>query len=131
MFMGDIVRIDDEGWLSVIARTADFIIRGGKNISAPAVEEEVGTHPSVALAAAVAVPDDRLGERVGVFVELLDGCQLDLPGLAAHLEARGVSREWWPEHLWVVPELPRSSGGKVAKAELRKLVSGNAGEANP
>ena len=122
MFMGDVVRIDDDGWLSVIARTADFIIRGGKNISAPAVEEEVATHPAVALAAAVAVPDERLGERVGVFVELHAGCELDLAGLTEHLAVRGVSREWWPEYLWVLPQLPRSAGGKVAKAELRDLA---------
>lgn len=120
MFMGDAVRIDPEGWLTVIARTADFIIRGGKNISAPAVEEEVATHPAVSLAAAVPVPDERLGERVGVYVELRPGHTLDLRGLTDHLAARGVSKEWWPEHLWVLPELPRSSGGKVAKSELRE-----------
>ncbi len=45
MLMGDIVEIDDDGYLTVVGRTSDFIIRGGKNISAPAVEEEVGTHP--------------------------------------------------------------------------------------
>ena len=122
MFMGDIVRIDDDGWLSVVARTADFIIRGGKNLSAPAIEEEVATHPSVLIAAAVAVPDDRLGELVGVFVELLNDCQLTLADLTEHLAARGVSREWWPERLWVLAELPRSSGGKVAKGELRELA---------
>jgi acyl-CoA synthetase len=123
MFMGDLVRIDDDGWLSVVARTADFIIRGGKNISAPAVEEEVATHPSVSLVAAVPVPDERLGERVGVFVELRPGAEIDLAALTAHLAERGVSREWWPEHLWVLPSLPRSSGGKVAKSELRELAS--------
>lgn len=120
MFMGDMVRIDDEGWLTVIARTADFIIRGGKNISAPAVEEEVATHPAVSLVAAVPVPDERLGERVGVYLELKPGASLDLPGLLAHLSERGVSREWWPEHLWVMDALPRSSGGKVAKGDLRQ-----------
>jgi acyl-CoA synthetase len=122
MFMGDMVRIDDDGWLSVVARTADFIIRGGKNISAPAVEDEVATHPAVSLVAAVPVPDARLGERVGVFVELRPGHHLDLPQLIEHLNARGVSREWWPEHLWVLAHLPRSSGEKVAKAELRTLA---------
>ena len=122
MFMGDVVRIDDDGWLSVVARTADFIIRGGKNISAPAVEDEVATHPAVSLVAAVPVPDARLGERVGVFVELRPGHELDLPELIAHLDARGVSREWWPEYLWVLPHLPRSSGEKVAKAELRTIA---------
>ena len=122
MFMGDVVRIDDEGWLTVVARTADFIIRGGKNISAPAVEEEVATHPAVSLAAAVAVPDERLGERVGVFVELRPGHTLELAHLTAYLDGRGVSREWWPEYLWNVPEMPRSSGGKIAKSELQALA---------
>jgi acyl-CoA synthetase len=54
MLMGDIVSIDDDGYLSVIGRTSDFIIRGGKNISAPAVEAELTTHPDVAMVAAVA-----------------------------------------------------------------------------
>jgi acyl-CoA synthetase len=123
MFMGDVVRIDDDGWLTVVARTADFIIRGGKNISAPAVEEEVSTHPAVAHVAAVPVPDERLGERVGVYIELRPGQTLDLPLLVAYLDARGVSRDWWPEYLWVLPELPRSTGGKVAKGELRSLAA--------
>lgn len=121
MLMGDIVEIDDDGYLAVVGRTSDFVIRGGKNISAAAVEEEVASHPRVRLAAAVAVPDDRLGERVGVFVELTDG-GLTLDDLTGHLERRGVSKEWWPEHLAVLDELPRSSGGKVAKGELRGLV---------
>jgi acyl-CoA synthetase len=126
MFMGDIVEIDEEGYLSVVGRTSDFIIRGGKNISAVAVEEEVATHPAVRLCAVVAVPDERLGERVAAFVELTGGT-LDLDGLTAHLERRGVTREWWPEYLHVLASLPRSSGGKVAKSELRRLaVGGNA-----
>ena len=124
MFMGDVVRIDDEGWLTVVARTADFIIRGGKNISAPAVEEEVATHPAVGLVAAVAVPDRRLGERVGIYVELRPGQTLDLAQLTAHLDERGVSREWWPEHLWIIAAMPRSSGGKIAKAELQARARG-------
>jgi len=70
----------------------------------------------------VPVPDDRLGERVGVFVELRRGMSLDLAELTAYLAELGVSREWWPERLWVLPALPRSSGGKVAKAELRELA---------
>ncbi|MDH3704783.1 MAG: acyl--CoA ligase [Acidimicrobiia bacterium] len=120
MRMGDVVTIDPDGWLRVVGRTSDIIIRGGKNISAARVEDEVASHEAVALAAAVAVPDPRLGERVGVFVELAaDPTVLGLAELREHLGGRGVSREWWPEHLWVLDELPRSSGGKVAKGELR------------
>jgi len=119
MLMGDIVRIDAEGVLSVIGRTSDFIIRGGKNISAPAVEAELATHPVVAMVAAVAFPDPVFGERVCVYVELRPGGAVTLEELVSHLRDRSVSREWWPEHLVIVDQLPRSSGGKVAKGDLK------------
>jgi acyl-CoA synthetase len=119
MLMGDIVRIDPGGVLTVIGRTSDFIIRGGKNISAPAVEAEVATHPAVAMVAAVAWPDPVFGERVCAYVELRTGASLTLDELAAHLRERSVSREWWPEHLVILDALPRSSGGKVAKGDLK------------
>ena len=127
MLMGDIVEIDDDGYLRVVGRTSDFIIRGGKNISAPAVEDEVMTHPSVAMVAAVAAPDPVFGERVAAYVELVAGTGLDLDELREHLAGRGVSREWWPEHLFVVDSLPRSSGGKVAKGQLKSDAAERAG----
>ena len=119
MLMGDVVEMDADGYLTVIGRTSDFIIRGGKNISAPAVEAEVMTHPDVAMAAAVAMPDPVFGERVCVYVEPRPGRSVSLAGVVAHLDARGVTKEWFPEYLIEVEELPRSSGGKVAKGELR------------
>ena len=119
MLMGDIVRIDDDGVLTVIGRTSDFIIRGGKNISAPAVEAELATHPGIAMVAAVAFPDPVFGERVCAYVELRPGAEVELADLVEHLRSRSVSREWWPEHLVIMGALPRSSGGKVAKGELR------------
>ena len=69
MLTGDYCTIDTDGYLTVSGRASDFIIRGGKNISAAQVEDEVATHPSVALAAAVAMPDTVFGERVCVYVE--------------------------------------------------------------
>ncbi len=105
-----------------VGPVADFIIRGGKNISGPAVEEVVATHPAVALAAAVAMPDPVYGERVRVYVELRAGASLTLDALREHLAARGITREWWPERLIVSDVLPRASGGKVAKGELRADV---------
>ena len=121
MLMGDIVRFTD-GCLQVVGRTSDFIIRGGKNISAPAVEAEVMTHPSVRLAAAVAAPDEVFGERVAVYAELREGAALDLESLTEHLTNRGVSKEWFPEFLIVVDTIPRSSGAKMAKGELREDI---------
>jgi acyl-CoA synthetase len=121
MRMGDLATIDAEGYLTVAGRTSDFIIRGGKNISAAQVEDEVSTHPSIALCAAVAMPDAVFGERVCVFVEVRAGATpFDLDALRTHLEARGTGKELWPERLEILGELPRSSGGKVAKGELRE-----------
>jgi acyl-CoA synthetase len=119
MRIGDLCTVDADGYLRVVGRTSDIIIRGGKNISAPAVEAEVAHHPAVALAAAVAMPDEVFGERVCVYVELEPGTDLDLGALVGFLRERGISPEWFPEHLVVVDTLPRASGGKVAKGELR------------
>ena len=73
MRMGDLATIDADGYLTVVGRTSDVIIRGGKNISAAEVEDDVGSHPAVALCAVVAMPDATFGERVCVFVELRAG----------------------------------------------------------
>jgi len=122
MRMGDICEIDDDGYLSVTGRTSDFIVRGGKNISAAQVEDAAATHPSIAVAAAVAMPDPIFGEKVCLYTELVDSQMLDLPELVQHLVAAGVSKELLPERLIVVEELPRSAGGKIAKGSLREDV---------
>jgi acyl-CoA synthetase len=122
MLMGDICEIDEDGYLSVTGRTSDFILRGGKNISASQVEDAVMTHPAIALAAAVAMPDPVFGEKVCLYAELADGATVDLPELVKHLLALGVSKELLPERLIVLDELPRSSGAKVAKGQLREDI---------
>jgi acyl-CoA synthetase len=122
MLTGDIAELDAEGYLKIVGRTADFIIRGGKNISGPAAEQAVATHPNVAMAAAVAMPDPVFGERVCVYVTLQPDTTLTLPELVAHLDSQGCSKEYFPERLIVVDELPYSSGGKVAKQLLREDI---------
>jgi acyl-CoA synthetase len=122
MRMGDICELDPDGYLRLAGRTSDFIIRGGKNISAVEVEEVVATHPAVAVAAAVAMPDPLFGERVCVFAELKNGQTLDLPTLVEHLLAQGMSKELLPERLEILDDLPRSSGGKIAKGQLRDII---------
>ena len=122
MLMGDLVTVDAEGYLTVVGRTSDFIIRGGKNISAPAVEEEVGTMPGLAGCAAVAMPDEVFGERVCIYVVPKAGVEVTLDGIREHLMARGVSKEWFPEYLVVTDQLPVAPGGKLAKAALREDI---------
>jgi acyl-CoA synthetase len=128
--LGDLVELDAEGYLRVIGRTDDIIIRGGKNLSAAAIEEGVGLHPSVALVAAIGMPDRIMGERAAAYVELRAGTALDLDALRAHLGEQGVARELWPEALVVLPELPRGVGGKVAKGALREDAKQRFGDAS-
>lgn len=125
----DVVEIDPDGYLTVVGRKSDLIIRGGKNISAAVVEESAMLHPAVALAAAVPIPDPVFGERVSLYVEVRDGSSLTLPELHEFLADKGVSKETFPEELTVLPELPRSSGGKVSKGELREDAAWRAKQA--
>ena len=93
-----------------------------------------GRYPSrVALAAAVAMPDEVFGEKVCVYVEVTTRLEElgTLRWLVAHLPARGVTNEWFPERLIVVRSLPRSSGGKVAKADSGRRPTSGASGADP
>ncbi len=118
MLTGDICVLEGRR-LRLVGRKSDFIIRGGKNISSAAVEEDVGAHPAVALVAAVPMPDDVFGEKVACYVVLREGAELNLEDLRDHLRERGASIESWPERLIFVDAMPMSSGGKVAKGQLR------------
>ncbi|MEM9175922.1 MAG: class I adenylate-forming enzyme family protein [Myxococcota bacterium] len=119
VLLGDLVELDEDGYLRVVGRTDDIIIRGGKNLSAAAIEEGVSAHPDVALAAAIGIPDAVFGERAAAYVELRRGAHLAFEDLKAFLEGEHVARELWPEALVVFEALPHNVGGKVAKSALR------------
>lgn len=123
LLMGDLATIDEDGYLRLVGRKSDIIIRGGKNISAAEVESAIGTHPAVELVSVVPVPDDVYGERVCAVLSTLPGRDIDLNTLIEHLIGRGMSKELLPEHLVVLPDLPRSSGGKIAKGRLREIAA--------
>ncbi|HEX5265513.1 MAG TPA: class I adenylate-forming enzyme family protein, partial [Acidimicrobiales bacterium] len=99
MRTGDLAEIDADGYLRIVGRLSDIIIRGGKNISAGQVEAEVGTHPAVAMVAAVPMPDEVFGERVCVYVVARPGPPPSLEDLTDHLLRRGAGKELLPEHL--------------------------------
>lgn len=122
LMMPDLVTVDADGYLRVVGRTSDLIIRGGKNISAIEVEELVEAHPGVRMASAVPVPDDVFGERIGVAVTVHDDA-VTVAALTAYLSGRGISKHLYPERVVVVDELPRAAGGKVAKGAVREIVA--------
>jgi acyl-CoA synthetase len=123
MLMGDLVTMEN-GCLRIVGRKSDIVIRGGKNISAAEVEAEVATHPAVDLVVVVPVADPVFGEKVAALVTLRpEASELTLDDLCRHLDIRGTTKERHPEYLVIVDRIPRSTGGKLAKAEARRLVA--------
>lgn len=116
---GDLGRIDDEGFLYVVDRLKDVVIRGGENVYAAEVEAAIFEHPDVTEAAVIGVPHDRLGEEVGAVVRVRDGSPVTEGELRDHVAARLAAFKV-PAHLWLVhTELPKNATGKVLKRELR------------
>jgi len=127
---GDIGTIDDEGYLTVVDRKKDIIIRGGENISAKEIEDVLSTMPGVVEPAAVAMPDPDLGERVCVYILAQPGAQITFDEMTAHFREQGVPRAKTPERLILVEgDFPRTASGKIKKHELRSALRAEAAEA--
>ena len=115
---GDLCSMDERGYLRVVGRVKDMIVRGGENISPREIEERIARHPSVADVAVVGVPDRRLGEVVAAFVRPADRSTIDVDELAAWT-ACTLAPFKVPVHWRIVDALPLTPNGKVRKAELR------------
>lgn len=120
---GDICRFTPEGNLIVEGRDKDMINRGGEKISAEEVENLVYQLPAVAQVAAVAMPDEELGERVCLYVVPRPGATVTLDEVRASMEKVGVARFKLPEHLVLVTELATTKVGKVDKKALRADIA--------
>jgi acyl-CoA synthetase (AMP-forming)/AMP-acid ligase II len=119
---GDIGVMDSRGFVTIVDRKKDIVVRGGENISSREIEELLLRHAAVSEAAVVGWPDPRLGERVGVFVRLRPGTALTIDDVRMHFRTSNVAIQKTPEHLVVVNEFPRNAAGKILKSELRKQV---------
>ncbi|MGI9300604.1 MAG: class I adenylate-forming enzyme family protein [Luminiphilus sp.] len=119
---GDIGYFDEDGFLFLVDRAKDMILRGGENIYGAEVEFAVFDHPAVLECVAFAVPDDRFGEEVGAAIHLKDGAMLDAAGLREHLATRLAAFKV-PRYIWFLAEpLPRNANGKFLKRELRDVL---------
>ena len=120
---GDAGRLDADGFLYVVDRLNDMIIRGGENIYAAEVEAAIYEHPDVTEAAIIGVTHERLGEEVAAVVRLREGASVDAEGIQAHVAARLAAFKV-PTVVQIVHEtLPRNAAGKVLKRELRKELA--------
>ncbi len=117
---GDIAVRHPDGYIEIRDRAKDIIISGGENISSIEVESALYTHPAVALAAVVAMPDEQWGEVPCAFVELAEGASATEDELLEHARA-GLAGFQRPKKV-VFGELPKTSTGKILKTELRKRI---------
>ena len=119
---GDIGRIDEDGFIYIVDRAKDMILRGGENIYCAEVENTIFKHDAVAEVSAFSVPDDRLGEEVGVAVVLRDGLSITGDELRAHC-ADLVAKHKIPRYIWFLDTpLPRNASGKFLRKELKESL---------
>jgi cyclohexanecarboxylate-CoA ligase len=124
---GDLAKIDADGYVSISGRTKDVIIRGGENIPVAYVENVLYENPKLAAVAVVAVPDPRLQERACACVVLKPGVEaFTFEEMQQFFEDKGVARQYWPERLEVLSELPKTASGKIQKFQLRHRIAGDA-----
>lgn len=126
---GDICTLDSEGYVSIVGRTKDMIIRGGANISAREIEELLFTHPKIANVACVAMPDPVLSERVCAYVICAPGESLRFDEMVDYLKTKRVSAWKLPERLEIRDEFPMTPSGKIQKFLLRREIAELIGEA--
>jgi len=117
---GDLAVIDAAGFLRVTGRVKDVINRGGEKVPVAEIEQLLYQHEAVREAAIVAMPDPRLGERACAFVALRAGHALDLRSMRIFLDEHRVAKQYWPERLELLDELPKTASGKIQKYILRE-----------
>jgi acyl-CoA synthetase (AMP-forming)/AMP-acid ligase II len=116
-YSGDRGRFDAQGFLHIVGRNKDMIISGGFDVYAREVEDALASHPAVAEAAVIGLPDARWGEVVAAAVVLRPGGEVSAEALQAHCGER-IAGYKKPRRIAFVAELPRNLAGKVLKGEL-------------
>jgi acyl-CoA synthetase len=118
---GDLGQLDAIGNLHIVGRKKDLIIRGGHNIYPAQIEDLAHRHPAVKKAAAFAVADERLGEKVCLAL-IVDGAALSAEAMLEHLAQAGLSKFDMPEYYVRMDEFPLTPSGKILKRELMAWV---------
>ncbi|MCU1400544.1 MAG: hypothetical protein JWN62_3653 [Acidimicrobiales bacterium] len=119
---GDLVVLDADGYVTVVGRKKEIIIRGGINIAPREIEELLVALPEVQRAAVIGLPDERLGETMCACVVLEAGADLDFETMVARLRTTGLATYKLPQRLEVLDVLPTTASGKIQKHELVKQL---------
>jgi fatty-acyl-CoA synthase len=120
MRTGDVAVMREDGYVNVVGRNKDMIIRGGENIYPREIEEFLYTHPAIEDVAIIGVPDAKYGEEICAWVRLRDGHELDLSQLKAFCDGK-IAHYKVPHYLEIVKQFPMTVTGKVRKVEMREI----------
>jgi long-chain acyl-CoA synthetase len=116
---GDVARIDEDGFIFIVDRAKDMVLRGGENVYCAEVESAIFEHEDVAECAVIGVPDDRLGEEVAAAVVVREGSDLTGDAIREHCAPR-IAKYKIPRYVWLLADpLPRNASGKYLKRQLR------------
>ncbi|WP_037140369.1 AMP-binding protein [Rhodococcoides fascians] len=125
---GDLGVMDPDGFVRVTGRTKDIVIRGGMNISVREVEDKLTGHPDIEALAVVGMPDERLGEKVCLYIVPRDQDRAPtVQSVRTYLTERGVAIQKTPERVVVIDALPMTATGKIQKHVLRKRIADEIG----
>lgn len=119
MHTGDLAEMDDEGYVSIVGRIKDMVIRGGENIYPREIEEFLYTHPDIVDAQVIGVPNDKYGEELMAWVQLKDGTTLDASALREFCTGR-LAHYKIPRYVHVADEFPMTVTGKIRKVQMRE-----------
>jgi len=119
MHSGDLATMDDDGYVNIVGRIKDMIIRGGENLYPREIEEFLYTHPAVADAQIIGLPDEKYGEELMAWVQLAPGEELTEDELRAFCQGK-IAHFKIPRYIKFVTEFPMTVTGKVRKVEMRE-----------
>ncbi|MNN02116.1 Long-chain-fatty-acid--CoA ligase [compost metagenome] len=120
MHTGDLATMDDEGYIKIVGRNKDMIIRGGENVYPREIEEFLFTHPAVADVQVIGVPDSKYGEEVVAWIRLHPGQAVEPEALREYCHGR-IAYFKTPRYIKIVDSFPLTVTGKVQKRQLREI----------
>jgi fatty-acyl-CoA synthase len=119
MHTGDLATMDEEGYVNIVGRIKDMIIRGGENVYPREIEEFLYTHPDVVDVQVIGVPDERYGEEIMAWVKVREGATLDADSVRAFCSGR-IAHYKVPRYVHVTDDFPMTVTGKVQKFMMRE-----------
>jgi fatty-acyl-CoA synthase len=121
MHTGDLAIMDDEGYLNIVGRIKDMVIRGGENVYPREIEEFLYTHPDIVDAQVIGVPDERYGEELMAWVRMRAGAEPLTAETLREFCTGKLARYKIPRYVRIVDEFPMTVTGKIRKVEMRRI----------